>query len=96
MLTGAWQIVAERSRHEALGWSPEHDDEYRGGELVMAAVCYALTHDVDAPVPGAWPFKPAEWHPSADHVENLRKAGALLAAEIDRIMRARDSVAVLP
>lgn len=40
-------------------------------------------------VPGAWPWAPDSWKPSRDPVENYKKAGALLAAEIDRILRMR-------
>lgn len=36
-------IAIERQRQvEAEGWSPEHDDEHDGEQLVRAAACYAL------------------------------------------------------
>lgn len=38
-----------------------------------------------------WPWHPDWWKPSTDPVRNLVKAGALIAAEIDRIQRAADS-----
>lgn len=38
-------------------------------------------------VPKGWPWEPMDWHPSALPKNNLRKAGALTAAEWDRIDR---------
>ena len=35
-----------------------------------------------------WPWPPEFWKPSDDPVRNLVKAGALIAAEIDRLQRA--------
>lgn len=43
----------------------------------------------DAPirrVPSGWPFDPPSWKPG-DRVRELVKAGALIAAEIDRLIR---------
>jgi hypothetical protein len=45
----------------------------------------------DAPkkdVPEDWPFDPSWWKPSEDRVRDLVKAGALIAAEIDRLLLA--------
>lgn len=41
-------------------------------------------------VPKAWPWSPDSWKPDDDPLRNYVKAGALLAAEMDRIMRLRD------
>jgi hypothetical protein len=88
------QITAE-------GWSAAHDDEHRLGELSQAGACYAdiagaLMHgasvkdirdyycDCTGPNP-QWPFEDAAWKPSQDPLQNLVKAGALIAAEIDRL-----------
>lgn len=38
----------------------------------------------------AWPFDIDSWRPSDDAIRNLEKAGALLAAEIDRLVALRD------
>ncbi|MBB4042054.1 hypothetical protein GGR34_003739 [Microvirga flocculans] len=39
----AQDVLAERRRQiEVEGWTAEHDDQYRNGELAKAAVCYAL------------------------------------------------------
>lgn len=41
-MTGIERIAKERKRQtDKLGWSPEHDDAHDGGELAMAAACYA-------------------------------------------------------
>jgi len=36
-----------------------------------------------------WPFEKEWWKPSGDPIRNLVKAGALIAAEIDRLQRAK-------
>lgn len=83
-------IAQERQRQiEKEGWTPEHDtDEHADGELAMAAVCYALPdcdRQVENGVPFFWPFD-GNWKPG-DRVRELVKAGALIAAEIDRLQR---------
>ena len=35
-----------------------------------------------------WPWEAAWWKPNGDPIRNLEKAGALIAAEIDRLQRA--------
>lgn len=81
-------IAAER-RRQVFGedWSAAHDDQHTDLELVMAAVCYALPHTEN--VPERWPWQDEEWKPSGDYIRDLVKAGALIAAEIDRELRAR-------
>ncbi len=37
--------------------------------------------------PNPWPWDHAWWKPSDDPIRNLVKAGALIAAEIDRLIR---------
>ena len=37
-----------------------------------------------------WPWSKSLWKPSDDPVRNLEKAGALIAAEIDRLLRERE------
>jgi hypothetical protein len=85
------------------GRTPKHDDEHRLGELSQAGACYAdiagaLMHgasvkdirdyycDCTGPNP-QWPFEDETWKPSQDPLRNLVKAGALIAAEIDRLSR---------
>lgn len=73
------------------GWTPEHDDEHDGYEMTWAAVCYIAAakapHGQES-VPPAWPWHGDWWKPSEDPIRNLVKAGALIAAEIDRLQRA--------
>jgi hypothetical protein len=91
---GARAIELERAEQRKR-WGDEHDDEHERGELLYAALCYAQfrLHDRDYPperVPAAWPFEPENWHAHRDRRRNLVKAGALIAAEIDRLDRLVD------
>ena len=88
---GTERITAERSRQiEAEGWTPDHDDAHDKGEMAEAAACYALAvHDGNfLGAPARWPWDESWWKPSEDQIRNLEKAGALIAAEIDRLKRA--------
>lgn len=98
---GVALIRAERLRQVAVeGWSPEHDDEHDGGALATAASCYVRITKyqwvlgnnegtVEYRLPAGWPreWGPEWWKPSKDPIRNLVKAGALIAAEIDRLQR---------
>jgi len=42
---------------------------------------------VPASINGRWPWGPDAWKPSPDPLRNLAMAGALIAAEIDRLLR---------
>lgn len=103
-MSGTDLIAAERQRQiYQEDFSHERDDGYVRGDLVAAAICYADEAGSivwgpdgigDCPVQGwapeQWPWDPSWWKPSADPIRNLEKAGALIAAEIDRHLRARD------
>lgn len=99
VMNGAERIAAERQRQvEAEGWTPEHDDEHANGELATAANCYMASWVLDPPEdgirltefpPANWPWERSWWKPSDDPIRNLEKAGALIAAEIDRRLRER-------
>jgi hypothetical protein len=83
---GVQAITAERQRQIAIeGWTPAHDATHTKGELARAAACYAL----GGRPPGLWPWGDQWWKPSTPE-RNLEKAGALIAAEIDRINAAGD------
>lgn len=91
---GAGLIAVERSRQiEKEGWTAGHDDDHRHKELVSAAICYAKLAAVSSNIhmgfsaPRSWPWERKSWKPSNDSVKNLVKAGALIAAEIDRLLR---------
>lgn len=43
------------------------------------------------PTPLNWPWKPECFKPTGDPIRDLTKAGALVAAEIDRLLRAAPS-----
>lgn len=87
-------IAAERQRQiEREGWTPDHDDaEHQTGELVHAAICYAyhpFSNERQAITPPwRWPWEPESWKPTPeDRIRELTKAAALIAAEIDRLLR---------
>lgn len=94
MTPGADRIAAERQRQlEVEGWTPEHDAHHREGEMVNAAMSYlvaAWEHIAEEPPvvddpPEFWPWANDWWKPADNPVRNLEKAGALIAAEIDRL-----------
>lgn len=99
---GTYRIAVERDGQKQR-WSSQHDDRHDCGELVAAAICYARTtvYGADAREsahfePRGWPWSREEWKPDPeDPIRNLVRAGALIAAEIDRLERkaARDAVA---
>lgn len=91
-MTGAELIAAERERQvEWEGWTPEHDDEHESGELARAGAIYAEQAGRDwgelLHAPYGWPWDEQWWKPTGDAVRDLTKAGALIAAEIDRLQR---------
>lgn len=100
MSRGAAMIFAERHRQiEREGWTRAHDDEHDAGELALAAICYALSPYSDErragdyrisagmAVPPGWPWDAEWWKPTPkDRIRELTKAGALIAAEIDRLL----------
>jgi hypothetical protein len=85
-------IAAERRRQvEEEGWTAEHDEQWINDQLSRAAACYALAGT--APTRGLvclrdlWPWDNCWWRPKT-RVANLVRAGALIAAELDRMARA--------
>lgn len=93
--SGCDLIAAERLRQiEKERWSLSHDDSHRNGELAVAAACYAFPAEYRekrtprARRPTWWPWLAGWWKPTPnDRVRELVKAGALIAAEIDRLQR---------
>lgn len=70
------------------------DVRFMEGELALAAACLATPASIrclHAGVPTDWPLEDAQWQPLT-RVEQLARAGALLALEIDRIQR-REAIA---
>lgn len=101
--SGTFQIREERVRQmQVEGWTKEHDDEHKLGELSAAAFCYTLAAHAQVEELGVslddmfkdfttkddlWPWEPQWLKLSPDPIRNLVKAGALIAAEIDRLQR---------
>lgn len=85
------------------GYTSEHDHEHDAGELADAAACYAcfasemirnpsmgeLEEPLTANFKGllSWPWENIDFKPTQDPIRALVKAGALIAAEIDRLQR---------
>lgn len=104
MKTGIELIAAERKRQETEEhWSPGHDDDHEYAELRRAAEAYlweirarqdrlrpeeVRRKPLNNPPP-IWPWDKSDFKPTEDIVRQLVKAGALIAAEIDRLQRAR-------
>ena len=87
---GSELISKERQRQrDQEGWSAEHDATHSDRSLVTVAECYisAAVCGYTNGVPSRWPesWDPRWWKPSTSSIRNLVKAGALLAAEIDRL-----------
>jgi hypothetical protein len=90
---GVAVIAAERARQISVeGWTPLHDDAHTFSELAWAATCYAAPRPVlrtkDYKARDPWPWAP-EWDKRGKHdrIKQLAIAGALIAAEIDRLKR---------
>lgn len=99
MTPGVAAIAAERHRQIAdEGYTPQHDAEHGSGQLVSAATAYlryAASHlgaprlaaqrsGISRPGFGWWPWDDASFKPG-EPLDALVKAGALIAAEIDRL-----------
>jgi hypothetical protein len=97
MKTGVELITEERQRQiEKEGWTADHDEQHCFGTLALAGACYAINHYSEANHLSAyyhnwaydhWPWDDKWWKPSKDPIRDLTKAGALIAAEIDRLQR---------
>lgn len=92
--TGVELIALERQRQIAEeGYTAHHDDEHEyDGQMAQAAACYALPESLRGydHFKGVrmWPWDKRYWKPRPDNrVAELIKAGALIAAEIDRLQR---------
>lgn len=123
MKTGIELITKERKRQiEKEGWTAEHDDDHRGGELALAAALYATPIklygklDLARGVLFQDQFPWSDWdkrfsygerknnpgnvvpepstYTSIERKDLLIKAGALIAAEIDRLQRQNEELKV--
>lgn len=105
MKTGIELIAEERQRQiEKEGWTKEHDAQHVNNELANAAATYAmdpecrealtkLVYDCElTKIPPTWPWSDELYKPSPDdRIKELMKAGALIAAEIDRLNSEKES-----
>lgn len=96
MKTGIEIIAAERLRQiDVEGWDNDHDVLANSDEqLAEAAALYALPEIrrvYEYNVNNLWPWDKKWWKPTPDdRVRELAKAGALIAAEIDRLQKIQD------
>lgn len=86
---GVQMIGAERSRQiEQEGWTPDHDRGHTDGELAIAAMVYACPPEYrdEEFVNDVWPFDMKYFKSCPeDRERELVKAGAFIAAELDRL-----------
>jgi hypothetical protein len=91
-MNGAELISLERARQRYTeGYSLTHDDGHIFGELAVQAAALAVHHTdavvtLDGEQSDLWKLLCEER--DAGVIRNLVKAGALIAAEIDRLQRA--------
>lgn len=95
--TGIELIATERKRQiNQEGWTPDHDDSHEECEMAAAAGVYALlaagyhTQNPRVLVEHYWPLGWSGWFKPKNQLSNLVRAGALIAAEIDRLNRKKD------
>lgn len=98
MESGIELIIMERQRQiQKEGWSAKHDDNHGEGQIALAAACYALAEENRRitrvifqwwRIGQIWPWAKKWWKPTPkNRIKELVKAGALIAAEIDRLQR---------
>ena len=81
-MSGAQAIADERRRQIAKGYTPEHDDDHAVFQFVATAVAY-----LGGSLPIAKPWAIKRVNPGSGYYErrDLVRAGALIAAAIDRL-----------
>ena len=92
MKSGITVIAEERARQINIeGYTKEHDLLHVNGELANFACCYAIYPKTINASLMTLTLKPANWELTLGHnspegrIRDLAKAGALIAAEIDRL-----------
>lgn len=94
-MTGVELIAAERQRQiEQEGWTASHDEQHKTGQLALVAALYATPVPLFSVKNGdqelfwwdPWPWS-RQWDKRRKHgrLRRLEIAGALIAAEIDRL-----------
>lgn len=86
-MNGVEHIQKEREKQITKhGYTPEHDSGYKSNQLLFGALAY-----LNAAIYGRgvgeedWPFDMKYFKGGTNFVEDLSKAGAFIAAEIDRL-----------
>lgn len=87
-MTGIELIKEERERQiKEEGYNEIHDSFHDVDEFVKAAISYSIIDLKDSQENYAyawWPWHETSWKPK-DRLRNLVRAGALIAAALDRI-----------
>ena len=86
MKTGLEQITEERVKQIAkYGYTAFHDSGYQNQELLFGALTYLMCA-ISGKDTGLqyWPFEQQYFHYEGC-IESLKKAGAFIAAELDRL-----------
>lgn len=93
--SGARLIALERERQRkgisqgGEGYSSVHDYG-KQDQLAMAAVCYAMPPSMGFRRSTFWPWHRNMWKPKT-RMEDLIRAGALIAAAIDEVSRQQEA-----
>lgn len=87
-MRNAEQLIRyERARQIAVeGWTEEHDDDHKHGQIAAASECYRTNNPINWPWEKSW-WKPGDRSDPEARVRRLVKAGALLRAERERLDR---------
>lgn len=102
MKTGIGLITEAKNKMEMKGYTSETDQQYKDNSLAKVAACYAMPEDEREKYqsftftepkmwfprwwPRSWDVK-KYWKPQPNNrIEELSKAGAFIAAEIDRLI----------
>lgn len=83
---GIEQIREEREKQIGKhGYNLKHDQKHFNKELLFAALAYLNSAIYGTSVGHEdWPFENIYWRPEG-YIDCLKKAGAFIAAELDRI-----------
>jgi len=91
--TGSGVLYIANERYRQIlekGYDAANDDKQTDGKMAFAAITYAMPENCRKELADVfWPWDKKDFHPSHDQLKNLIKAGALIAAEIDRRLRQR-------
>ncbi len=105
MKTGVELIAEERQRQIEKGFTQEHDAKHEVWEYVAAANCYSVAANVSNSteffrteaeklilegIRREWPWDKESFKPTTS-LRDLVKAGALIAAAIDRLQTEKEA-----